>query len=75
MAAVSWASRRLRKIGAVPVFGLTRAKSSAEREKRRPSGPEAALSSSETLCRKKAHWAGCALGDRPATKAQNLKEA
>ena len=68
MATVSSASRRLRKTGAVPVLGLTRAKSAAASGKRRSGS-----SLSATACRKKAQRAGAGAGARPATKAQNLK--
>lgn len=55
-------------MGAVPVFGLTRAKSSAASGKQRSGSPRSAMS-----CRKKAHWAESASGEGDATKAQNLK--
>src|ERR1700682_1466934 len=68
MAVVKSASWCVRKIGAVPVFGFTRAKSFAVRGKHLSGS-----ASSEISCKKNAHFAGAFRGVGLAIKAQNLK--
>lgn len=65
------ASRRARKTGAVPVFGFTRAKSSAVSGKQRSASAMASVS-----CRKKAQCVSANVrSSPPQISAQNLNEA
>ena len=68
MRRVMSASRRMRKTGAVPVFGFTRAKSSGASGKQWSGSLMASIS-----CRKKAHSVSSKRrSSPPKTRAQNL---